>query len=342
MSTRAALPDSPGAIAAPPRRVAALWTRLAAGAAVLAVVLALAARIVDWPRTLDAVARASTGWVVAAVAANAMIVLLWGGYWQRLTPGAEHVPYRRMLGIVAITSSVMNTVPFGAGHATGAVLLARRGRMTAHGALNVVILDQLGEGVAKTTIYLLVALLAPLPVWMHAGVLLAAGGAAGLLLVLLVMAHRYAEHPDQPIEHTATVAGRAREHVRRWARGLETLRSWRRSGAALVWVLGMKCAEIAGILCVQRAFDVRIAAGGTLLVMAALVLGTMIPVSPGNIGTYEGSVFLAYRYAGLSAETALALALVQHLCFMVSSIGIGYIVLSRGMLRRVSSAARPS
>jgi uncharacterized membrane protein YbhN (UPF0104 family) len=126
----------------------------------------------------------------------------------------------------------------------------------------------------------------------------------------------------------------------RWARELEVLRHWRRSLGALACVIAMKGVEALALAAVQRAFGVPISAGGTLLVLAALILGTMLPVAPGNLGTYEASVFLVYRYLGVSPEQALALAVVEHVCFLLPSVGVGYAFISAHTLSRSAIASR--
>jgi uncharacterized membrane protein YbhN (UPF0104 family) len=66
----------------------------------------------------------------------------------------------------------------------------------------------------------------------------------------------------------------------------------------------------------------------------------MIPIAPGNLGTFEASAFVAYRYLGLPADQALSLAIVQHVCFMVPSVGIGYLFFSAQTLSRSVMASR--
>src|SRR5205085_6734674 len=61
----------------------------------------------------------------------------------------------------------------------------------------------------------------------------------------------------------------------------------------------------------RSAYGVHVSFGGSLLVLATAILATMLPLSPGNLGTYEASVFLVYRYLGVSPEVALSLAIVQ-------------------------------
>jgi uncharacterized membrane protein YbhN (UPF0104 family) len=293
------------------------YRRALAIVAFLAVTVAivLAGRRVDWTHALELVATARPGWILAGIAANAAILVCWGGYWSALRPSGEGpISFRRMLEIVAASSSLMNTLPFGGGHASSLVLLIRRGAMTQRGALSLLALDQLGEGLAKMSIFVSVALLVPLPTWMRAGVITVAA-AVSAWLVTLGVAARYAEE-------------------------LAILKSWRKSGAALAGVLAMKIVQAAAIFAVQRAFGVDLSAGGTLLVFAAITLGTMIPVAPGNLGTFEASAFVAYRYLGLPADQALSLAIMQHVCFMLPSVGIGYLFFSAQTLTRSAMASR--
>jgi uncharacterized membrane protein YbhN (UPF0104 family) len=71
-----------------------------------------------------------------------------------------------------------------------------------------------------------------------------------------------------------------------------------------------------------------------------VIVATMLPISPGNVGTYEASVFLAYRYLGVAPEVALSLAIVQHVCFMLPAVGVGYSYLSAQALSRSAIASR--
>jgi uncharacterized membrane protein YbhN (UPF0104 family) len=286
------------------------------GAWLLATVLLVAcARTIDWTRTGEIVSAARPGWLGVAVLANGTILLCWAAFWRALIPaGDASVGYRRMFEIVATASSLMNTVPFGGGHASSIVLLMRRGATTQRGALSVLALDQLGEGITKVCLFVLVAILLPLPAWMRAGVTTAALVVAAWFVTLIVAS--------------------------RWASELEILKDWRRSAGALAYVIAMKGVEALALAAVQYAFGVQISAGGTLLVLAALILGTMLPVAPGNLGTYEASVFLVYRYLGISPEQALTLAVVEHLCFLLPSVGVGYAFISAHTLSRSAIASR--
>jgi uncharacterized membrane protein YbhN (UPF0104 family) len=288
--------------------------RFAALIALTAVVI-ISLRGVNWPRTGAALREGRPSWLVAAIVFNSLILVCWAAYWRLLRP-ADEVPvsYSRMLEVSSVSSSLMNTLPFGAGHASSVLVLIRRAETTPRGALSLLALDQLGEGIVKVAVLLIAGLIVPLPAWIRA-TLATVSLAVGAWFVTLVVASR-------------------------WTRELETIRNARRSLAALACVVATKGTELIAIACVQRAYGVDISAAGTLLVLATVILATMLPVLPGNLGAYEGSVFLTYRYLGVSPELALSLAIVQHVCFMLPAIGIGYLFMSAQALSRNAIASR--
>lgn len=261
--------------------------------------LVVCARSVDWHRAAAVLASARPGWMALAVAANAAILPCMALFWRALRPAPEPpVSVGRMLEVASTATAVMNTVPFGAGHAAAVLLLVRRAHTSQRGALSVLALDQLGEGVVKVTLFLLVAALVPMPAWMRAGVVTTSLAVAVWLATLVVAS--------------------------KWAVELRVLHDVRRSASALLYVAATKLAEAGAIVAVQRAFGVPVTPAGTVLVLAAVILGTIVPVAPGNLGTYEASALVAYRHLGVAPETALGMAIAQHVAFILPSVGIGY------------------
>ena len=277
------------------------------------------------PRVREVIRLMQWRWIVASLLANAAILVSWTALWWTVAPSDERVKFSTMFEINSIASALMNTVPFLGGHAAAVVLLVKRGRMTPHGALSVLALDQLGEGLAKVAIFAVVAAFAPIPAWMRAAIGIACLGVAILLVSLLVAAHghRWIRGADAAARGPIT---RARQYLGEWAARMETLRSAKQSALALAFAIGTKVAEGAGILAVQHALGVQLSVGATSLVLAAVVLGSMVPVAPGNIGTYETGAFLAYRHLGVEPATATILAITGHLCFLIPSVGVGYLI----------------
>jgi hypothetical protein len=122
-------------------------------------------------------------------------------------------------------------------------------------------------------------------------------------------------------------------------RHLDALRSARRVWRAIALSLAKKAVELGGVVAVQIALGLQPSLPGGLLVVAALALSTLLPVTPANLGVYEATVFAVYRYLGVASDTALALAMIQHVCFLLPSIAIGYLTLSARQLPSRSPAS---
>jgi uncharacterized membrane protein YbhN (UPF0104 family) len=120
---------------------------------------------------------------------------------------------------------------------------------------------------------------------------------------------------------------------------LAPIRSPARSGGALALALAKKCAEALAILCVQRAFGVRLEPGSALLILATTNLATLLPVVPGNLGVYEGAVTLAYAWLGVPPERAVGIGIVQHACYFAALALPGYRWLARSAPDRKAPAA---
>jgi uncharacterized membrane protein YbhN (UPF0104 family) len=124
-----------------------------------------------------------------------------------------------------------------------------------------------------------------------------------------------------------------------WGQHLDAIRETHRVWRVSLVALARKVVELLGIVAVQVAFGLEPSPAAAVLVLAALAIATMMPVAPANIGVYEAAVFAAYRYMGVPADTALGLAVVQHLCFLLPTLATGYLTLT---LRQVLPRLRVS
>jgi uncharacterized membrane protein YbhN (UPF0104 family) len=254
-------------------------------------------------------------WLALAIACYAAILPLWAWQWALLSPRTPTSRPRDMLGVVALTSSVLNTTPMLVGEATAVVLLVTRAGLGRPAALSVLAMDQLLVGVAKLCVLALAAIVAPLPDWMTRAVL---GLLASLLLLgaaLVVAAWRHAD-VEGALAHL--VPGRMAAGLGAFARSLDPLRSAARGLPALGLALLKKAAEVAAIMCVHRAFGLPGSVAAAVVVLAVLNLATLLPVVPGNVGVFEAAVVLALTRFGVTPELALGVAVVQHLCYFAA------------------------
>lgn len=301
--------------------------------AVLTVAIVVAVRRLPWPQVVDRLAGAHQGWMLAAVAANAAILPLWAAEWRLLVPTAYRIGYRRMFGIVAVTASVLNSIPFLAGEASAIGLLITRGNLSRAAAVSVLALDQLLVAFVKLLTIAAAAALVPLPGSLNAGVVGLATAFAVLLFALLALAHRWEELAGRVASGTSRLR-RWIERALRVGLQLEALRDGRVVAIVAGIAIAKKAAELLGVLAVQVAFGLDASVSMALLVLAGLAITTLLPVTPANLGVYEATVFAAYRYAGVPADAALGMAVVQHACFAIPPLVIGYAVATASGIRR--------
>jgi uncharacterized protein (TIRG00374 family) len=316
---------------APAQRAPARFPRAALLAWLAATVLIVVVfRAAGWARVAELGERVDSAWLVMAVFGNLAIQPFAAIQWRLLLPLGQRMRLRKMMSITALSSLAMNTAPALLGHASMVMLLARQPGMCHGTALSVLALDQLTEAIAKVLVVLLAIIVLPVPGWMQQSAIILAC-AVGLFLVAMIVAAR---HHDALARWATTSRSRSLvPFAARWANRLETLRTPSRFLAALLACLGMKLVEGLAIIATQQALGVDLPASNAILILAAAGFGTMLPLAPGNLGTYEATVILAYKWLGVSTGDAVALAIVQHLAYLAASTGAGYAVLSMRQVR---------
>lgn len=309
-------PEDPGASAAAGVNRAATgwpWKRVAwlvgfvAAAGVLFFVRPIDVRAVSRQLSL-----AHPAWIVAAVLANLLSLVLMAVQWGVFVPRPRRIPWTMLWECASLGMAAMNTLPFGGGHALAIGWLASRGGLGMEGALSLMGLEQLCEAAAKVGVLLLALAFAPLPAqlqqaaWVLGGILLA--GSA--VLVWLV------RHPA-PFR-------RGSDGLARWISHLAVARDPRVLPSALALSVGMKAAQMAGLYAVERSLGVELPLGTLPLLLCAVTIATMVSVAPGNLVVYEAAAYSAFRWLGVPEDQAVALALVQHACFLAPMALPGY------------------
>ena len=306
------------------------------GAVVLLALLVLASRKIDLSRLVVELRTVRLTWLAGALVSYAAILPLWALEWRLLAPATPRNTFARMLGVCAMTSTMLNTAPMFVGEVSAAVWLVTRIGLTRSAAFSLIAIDQLLVGVAKLVVLAAAALLLAIPPWMQRGMVALLLGVAALLAGVLLIAW----HPDAlATRFGGRLPARSLAALRGLGEALAPLRSPSRSGGSLLVALSKKLAEIVAIVCVQRAFGVELPVSAAILLLAALGLATMLPLIPSSFGLFEGAVVLTYAHLGVSYELALGMAIVQHACFFASAALPGYAWFASSPAARSAPAA---
>ena len=295
---------------------------------------------VDWTLAIAAVAKAKPLPLILAVLLNAMILVFATAQWLLFLPEGVSVARSKMFKIMAIMSTVANSGPAGGGAAVGVHLLARQEGVGHSVGLSVLLLDQLVEGLVKVAIVLLAIVVVPIGLEYKAVSATILIGVPTLFFVLTVIAHRRSAL-ESISERTTGFLGWLLTKLNLVAANLEALRRPKKLSLTVVLGLLQKLVAALAITCVLIAFGVVTPWWGILAVLVAVNLSTVVSVTPANLGVFEGAAFLVYTSLGISSDTAVALAIVQHAAYLIPLAGIGWIISSVRPLNISRSKSEP-
>jgi len=284
-------------------------------------------KTVDFNRAWKEIENANSGWLVIAFLFNLSILLVWTSLWSVLIPRNISVSFSKLFQANSFMSTSCNTLPFPGGHAVGLILLARLAKIKHSVALSILALDQMMEGIVKVVVLILAARFSPLPGQMQQAVQIFIILIVAFTMIMFFAAYKIPEVKNREEEISSSFFLRFKDFVSQWAGHLEILKDYRIFCAGLVFALVMMALQALGIWATQQSLGHELPFWTIILVMAALNLATIFPLTPGNFGVYEATAFLIYKFSGLSPETALSLAFLQHICFLVPMAGTGWVVL---------------
>jgi len=284
-------------------------------------------KTIDFNQAWKEIEKAGAGWLVAAFLFNLSILLVWTLLWSVLIPKAIFVPFPNLLQANSFMSTSCNSLPFPGGHAVGLILFARLAQIQHSVALSVLALDQMMEGIVKVVVLILAASFSPLPEQMEQGIQVFIILIFLFIAIMFYAAYKIPEVKNSDEKFSFSLIFKFKKFVSQWAGHLEILRDYRVFSSGLFLSLVMMVLQALGIWATQMSLGQELPFWTTILVMAALNLATIFPITPGNFGVYEATAFLIYKFAGLSPEMALSLAFLQHVCFLVPMAGTGWVVL---------------
>ena len=272
----------------------------------------------------------------------ALRALRWGTLF-----GNTRVPRWGSLFVAMMIGYLANNIlPARAGELVRAYVLGQREGIAKSTVLATVVVERVADLVVALSLLAVVLLFYPLPAWLgRVGLVVGAVSLAALAFLALLnlwglrlvawMVHLLGFLPKSVLSRieavgSGFVAGVSGLHNRR--RALQFV-----GCTALIWLM-----EALSIYLMVLAFHLPISLGGALFVMLVLGLGTMVPSSPGYVGTYEFFATSALALLGVTGGVALSFALAIHaITFLGSSLlGVGFVLWSGQTLPVMSRAAK--
>lgn len=266
----------------------------------------------------------------------ALIFLSFAMRAQRWCLLVEHQPpirFWQSFSALMIGYLLNNLLPARAGDVARALELGRSEKMSRTKVFATLVTERTVDLVTTLTLLAAVLLSYPaLPEWIKKG-----GVVIALLAVcamsLLVLAHTTGRHWIPPL--VGMLAQWLPEAVRTKLdqmvmSALEGIAGMFRPSHAvgfllltgLVWTI-----EVVMVYMVAASVGLPLALGNALLVLLVLAMGSMVPSSPGQVGTYEFVGLAALALVALQGPLALAFIVLLHLLTLVGSTTIGVMCL---------------
>jgi uncharacterized membrane protein YbhN (UPF0104 family) len=288
----------------------------------------------------DALGRANYLWLLPAVLLYLADLWVRALRWRALITPVAPIGLGSLFGILSIGFLVNNILPARLGEIARAVLVGRRHGISRSAVLATIVLERIFDGIVML-LFLGVATAAAgdrvAADWLGVLVPLTAagfGGAAGALVLLAlapttmlgIAARLLAPFPARAREAALAVA-------QRFITGLGVLGDLKLAALTLVLSAVAWLLEAGVYVAVGQAFGLSVAPVGYLLALAVANLGTMIPSSPGYVGTFDALVARSLAIFGVGDALALAYAFLVHLAIWLPPTLIGFFYLYRYNLR---------
>lgn len=284
-------------------------------------------RTYDWHGTLETVWGADWAWLAVAPALLLPNFALRAMRWRALFPEGMQP---RLVGAFAATMVgylFNNLLPARAGELVRIHMIGKREQLPRSAALGTVVVERTLDLLVLLALLAFVLFSQSLPGWAaHAGKMVAALALAALGCIVLLgllgeWAIGFAVHllgflPPR-ITQRLDVSGRA------FISGVSAVLR----ASHLVYFFALSAAtwalELLLVYTLAQAFGLNLGYINLLFVMLAIALGTMVPASPGYIGTFEFFGVSALSLLGITGSTALGFVVTLHAILLLGSSLVG-------------------
>ncbi|MBI2940657.1 MAG: flippase-like domain-containing protein [Chloroflexi bacterium] len=290
--------------------------------------------------------QASYWYVIPALGAYFLGVWLRAVRWHYLLRPMRSIRPTRLFPVVVIGYMANDVLPARLGEAVRAYVLGQRESVSKSAALATILVERLFDGVVMLSFMALVGLAFTFDDTLQQIFRFAGAAFATALVTLIVIASSKptALRLLDVALHIVPPRPRARiaDFAIRFLEGLDVLQSPRLMAMTLLLTIGAWCAETAMYYVISLGFQLTVGVPAYVLATAVANLGTMVPSSPGYIGTFEALATRSLTLFGADPDAALSYVIALHLALLVPVTVLGFVYLWRyGLsLRQVQSDLR--
>lgn len=264
-----------------------------------------------------------------------------GMRWRNILAPLKPMATREVFPAMAISYLANNTLPMRAGEVIRAFVIGRDQGLSKMAAISSIALERVFDGLTLLCLLGVVALLAPLPDWARSIAILAGLGflAVATVMVGLVVFRRPTLDLLGRIAAflPARLRGKLEQLLERFVSGLDAVQNPRILLSLFSWSLVIWGIEVLALQVTAAACGLDLSLMGAIFTLVIINLGTMIPSSPGYIGTFEFFCVKSLAAFQIAAAPAMGFALILHVVqfLPITLVGLVYFLRQQTSLRGV-------
>lgn len=229
----------------------------------------------------------------------------------------HHRPAGRVFAVYNVGQLLNIMMPVLTGQVARVILFARTLGFTKTFAFTLVILEVLFDGLLLFVMVFAASFLIVMPDWMVRGEVMVLVATLLLLGLFYLALHRGKRRDgSRGWFHRHAPARLAREWDNvstSFLAGLNMLKSTKHLLLVSLLSLASWLAHAMIVMFLLEAFDFHIPFWGAMVILIVNTIVIMIPVSPGNIGTFQLACIVGLSFFGISKDEALVFSIVLHI-----------------------------
>ena len=296
--------------------------------------LALLLREVDLKQSWQALGHLSGPFILIPLAVFCLNLPLRAWRWQLIFPVASRPRFASCVIALGIGNMANFLLPGRAGDLARCTLGGPTGSLLESSrTLATLAVEKVLDGLALLGMVLFSVWALHPPAWLQALLSTAALIFAGVLVLLVVLRYRTRSFIDSVRRifrwiHLSSLEERFDVLLTSFSDGLSAISSAQQLLVLMFLTVPIWITEAALIWGLAGALGMTVSLKSAVVASAVLGLGFMIPAAPGGLGTYELFGTEAFKIAGLTASSALALTVVIHAWVFVANVAVGVCLLA--------------
>lgn len=282
----------------------------------------------DIRNVADALTRANYIYLLPALMVYFVGVLIRTARWQVLLRPVAKLPIGRLFSVVVIGYMANDVLPARMGELVRAYVLKRDEGISKGTSLGTIFIERVLDGLTMLAFVIGVAVFIPLDPTVSNIVRIAGPIMLGLLLVGLILT----SSPKRALSLTSVALRLAPAGMRtklaafaeRFLHGLTILQNSKAMLVALALSILAWLCEAAMYYLIGFAFSLGMGLPGYLVTTAVANLGTMVPSSPGYVGTFEALAVFTLGLFAVEGDLALSYTVALHAALLVPVTLLGF------------------